>query len=248
MKTNLFCAILTITFALMLNAQELDSIHEIMTKYQDFKKAKDKSGMLSLLSNNWFVVDTELDGYTGYSSSETDVDFYIQNYTEYDYAIFEIKHIAKSSSAFVTVFESGIRNGEKVSGIVTYAMIRIAAEPWFIITRQVMSRLSPITSTSLNTAHKLSELSLNENYPNPFNPNTKIKYSIPNSNHVTITIYNDIGQYVTTIVNEMKNSGDYEAIWDGKDDFGNNVSSGVYFYKLRVGENYHSAKKMIKLK
>lgn len=83
-----------------------------------------------------------------------------------------------------------------------------------------------------------------QNYPNPFNPTTKIKYSIPASppngmNNVTLRIYDILGNEITTLVNEQKSEGNYEADFNAL-----NLSSGVYFYKLQSGSN-SSIKKMI---
>ncbi len=73
------------------------------------------------------------------------------------------------------------------------------------------------------------------NYPNPFNPSTTISYSVPDNGDVTITIYNAKGQLVNTLVNEYKNKGNYQVIWNGRDIKGNSVASGLYFTRLVSG-------------
>jgi hypothetical protein len=88
---------------------------------------------------------------------------------------------------------------------------------------------------------------LNGNYPNPFNPETTISYSVKNSAPVAIEIYNTKGQKVRTLVNETKASGNYSVRWDGTDENGQKVTSGVYFYKMNTGK-YTSSKKMILMK
>jgi flagellar hook assembly protein FlgD len=75
-----------------------------------------------------------------------------------------------------------------------------------------------------------------QNYPNPFNPETIIKYQITSPAAVSLKIYNLRGQEVRTLVDAVQNSGNYEIPWDGRDDFGNEVSSGVYIYRLHAGE------------
>ncbi|MEO8448017.1 MAG: T9SS type A sorting domain-containing protein, partial [bacterium] len=78
---------------------------------------------------------------------------------------------------------------------------------------------------------------LSQNYPNPFNPVTNIKYAVANSSEVSLTIYDILGNEVRTLVsNEMKNAGTYNIEWNGKNNSGLDVSSGVYFYKLIAGE------------
>ena len=85
------------------------------------------------------------------------------------------------------------------------------------------------------------------NYPNPFNPTTTISYQLPENSEVTLSIYNIKGQKVTTLVNEKLEAGNHSAVWNGRDSNGNQVGSGIYFYKLRVG-NYQKVKKMLLMK
>jgi len=82
------------------------------------------------------------------------------------------------------------------------------------------------------TAHPV-EFSLEQNYPNPFNPSTLIKYSVPAGN-VKLEIYNVLGQKIKTLVDKSVVAGSYNAIWDGTDYAQNQVSSGLYFYKLQT--------------
>jgi len=85
------------------------------------------------------------------------------------------------------------------------------------------------------------------NYPNPFNPETTISYSIKSDEQVTIEIYNLKGQKVKTLVNEKAKAGNHKVVWNGSDDNGKSVSSGVYFYRMKSGR-YTSSKKMILMK
>ena len=92
-----------------------------------------------------------------------------------------------------------------------------------------------------------TEFALDQNYPNPFNPSTKIKFQIPAASRVNLTIFNLLGQEVATIVNEDLNAGTFEVEWNGKNNFGGLVSSGVYFYKLKA-DDYSQIRKMILMK
>ncbi|MFH1502708.1 MAG: C1 family peptidase [Candidatus Eisenbacteria bacterium] len=86
------------------------------------------------------------------------------------------------------------------------------------------------------------------NYPNPFNPSTAIRYSVPSPGGlVRLTVYDLTGREVKTLVSEQKRAGDYLAVWYGKDDRGNELGSGVYFYRLEVGE-FRFERKMVMLK
>ncbi len=88
-----------------------------------------------------------------------------------------------------------------------------------------------------------SDFALHQNYPNPFNPETHIAFDLPKTTNVTITVYNTLGQKVKTLVNETRQAGRHTVTWDGTDEFGNKVASGVYIYQIRAG-NFVQAKKM----
>ena len=85
------------------------------------------------------------------------------------------------------------------------------------------------------------------NYPNPFNPETTISYSVKEPAPVKIEIYNTKGQLVRTLVNQIQPRGFYSEIWNGTDERGNPVASGVYMYRMTAG-NYRSHKKMMLIK
>ncbi|MFQ5511947.1 MAG: FlgD immunoglobulin-like domain containing protein, partial [Candidatus Krumholzibacteriia bacterium] len=90
---------------------------------------------------------------------------------------------------------------------------------------------------------------LKANYPNPFNPTTTIGYEIKDQGHVSLKIYNAAGQLVRTLVNQVQapEVGGFSVTWDGKNNAGQTVSSGVYFYKL-VASSFTQTKKMVLLK
>ncbi len=88
---------------------------------------------------------------------------------------------------------------------------------------------------------------LSQNYPNPFNPETVISYGLSEANHVKISIYNVIGQNVRTLVDELKPAGSYSVKWDGKNEAGNQVTNGVYFYRMEAG-NFSSTRKLMLMK
>ncbi len=93
------------------------------------------------------------------------------------------------------------------------------------------------------------EFALHQNFPNPFNPDTTIKYDLAESADVTLQIYNVLGQVVRTLVaSEAQNAGRYQIRWNGMDDRGVPVSSGVYFYQISAEGKFHQVQKLMLLK
>ena len=88
---------------------------------------------------------------------------------------------------------------------------------------------------------------LHNNFPNPFNPVTNIFYDLPKSGHVRMVIYDLLGREVTTLINERMKSGYYATQWNGRNQYGEPVSAGIYFYHLQTGA-YSKAQKMLLVK
>jgi len=91
------------------------------------------------------------------------------------------------------------------------------------------------------------EFALAQNYPNPFNPTTQIQFALPKESHVKIVVYNVAGSEIATLVNSTMGTGSYTLTWNGTNDAGEHVSSGVYLYRIQAGE-YTSVRKMVMLK
>jgi hypothetical protein len=108
-------------------------------------------------------------------------------------------------------------------------------DAWFINLREGSEMIPEIIEFSAS------------NYPNPFNPTTTIAYSLPNDGMIELTVFNIKGQLVKTLVKGEQLAGSYETVWNGKDNNGKNVSSGIYFYKLST-EDDTIMKKMLMLK
>ena len=88
---------------------------------------------------------------------------------------------------------------------------------------------------------------LHQNYPNPFNPVTEIQFDVPTESHVTLTIYNIMGQEVRTLSNSTLEAGFHSIRWDGTNESGELISTGVYFYRL-TSPSFTSTKKMLMVK
>jgi hypothetical protein len=90
-----------------------------------------------------------------------------------------------------------------------------------------------------------SKFALDQNYPNPFNPSTIISYNLPKQSTVQIKIYDAIGNEVRSLINEDKLAGKYNILWDGRNNAGNKVSSGVYYYRITAGDFVQTKKMML---
>ena len=113
-----------------------------------------------------------------------------------------------------------------------------------------MGRSVPVRTTALEweavraipTVYALSQ-----NFPNPFNVSTTIAFDLPVQGKVDLSIYSLDGQRICSLVDEVRHAGSYSVVWDGKDEAGHAVASGVYFYRLRAGD-FVSTKRMVVLK
>ena len=102
---------------------------------------------------------------------------------------------------------------------------------------------SPIAARASKTDKGGSkDFQLLQNYPNPFNPQTEIAYTLPEDSHVKLAIYNTLGQEVKVLVDEYQNAGKRKVIWDGLNENGEKVASGIYFYKLDAGGSVQTKK------
>ncbi len=105
-----------------------------------------------------------------------------------------------------------------------------------------------IESTSVQEiTNKPLQYRLDQNYPNPFNASTMIRYSLREPTYVSLTIHNLKGELVRELVNEYQKEGEFSVLWNGKDDLGRLLTSGIFIYKLRV-DGFSSSRKLLLLK
>ena len=95
------------------------------------------------------------------------------------------------------------------------------------------------TVNTLTAVHEISnkipdDFVLSQNYPNPFNPSTTIRYALPKESNVSLKVYDILGKEVASLVNETQHAGTYKVEWKGINNRGENLSSGIYLYKLSV--------------
>jgi len=91
------------------------------------------------------------------------------------------------------------------------------------------------------------EIGLSQNFPNPFNPITEIRYNLPIDQVVAITVYDLNGRVVKSLINSAQSAGYHKVIWDGTNENGIAISTGIYFYQMRAGD-FVEMKKMVLLK
>ncbi|NIR50858.1 S8 family serine peptidase [candidate division KSB1 bacterium] len=94
-----------------------------------------------------------------------------------------------------------------------------------------------ISKEGNETAQLPQQFALHQNHPNPFNPTTEIRYDLPVAGEVTLSIFNVMGQKIRTLIEEQKPAGFHRIFWDGRDELGRQVGSGVFLYRISVRPN-----------
>jgi hypothetical protein len=152
----------------------------------------------------------------------------------------EVVHSSKFTGTTTKTFTYTAPN---TAGTVTMAVTGAAGTnpPTWNHGTSLTITINPATGI-IKTGELVTNYNLAQNFPNPFNPVTKINYSIPKSSNVTLYIYDILGQKVASLVNEKQESGSYSVEFDAS-----KLTSGVYYYKIEAGE-YTSVKKMTLVK
>ena len=190
---------------------------------------------------------------------------------DYEYAMltdFELMTATDLTNYKTVKFADTLETGRWVTYIfeepvkTKYVFLNLLApmkEPWIILGEfevWEMGKAPPAIQLAKRPGIKTVEVAestspanfvLSQNYPNPFNPKTDINYQIPDELHVKVKIYNMRGEEVRTLVDGKRYAGTHSVTWDGHDNSGNKVSSGVYIYRLNAGK-YTATKKMAMLK
>lgn len=131
----------------------------------------------------------------------------------------------------------------------TYVDGSIAAGKTYSYRLELVGKEGASLQPEVVSIHIPAEFSLQQNYPNPFNSNTVIQFGIagPGESEVELSIFNMLGQRVRRLAEGTRPEGEYQIEWDGRDDFGNRLPSGIYFYKLKAG-NFIETKKLVLVK
>ena len=182
--------------------------------------------------------------------------------TEPDNAGFNVFRSQHETNDFVQVNSSLIpANGDAFSGATYEYTDQITETGAYyykiqaISLQDIRSFYGPITvsvsSVDINKSAIPDKHYLSQNYPNPFNPETTIEFGLPEAGFVEISIFDINGKLVRKLVSEEKHAGNHWIKWDARDESGNQVSSGVYFYQVKVGDSgagFQQTNKMILMK
>jgi len=141
----------------------------------------------------------------------------------------------------IWLFDPMLQTSQKLNQNARYSVAASVNHPKRL---QVVIGRPDFLAEKLLTENIPQTFELSQNFPNPFNPTTTIRYGLPHEERVTLRIYNILGEEVVTLVNdEMKTAGFHVAVWDGRNSSGRYVASGVFVYQLKAGERT-IAKKM----
>jgi hypothetical protein len=135
-----------------------------------------------------------------------------------------ISGLASGNIAVINVGISNVENTGEISGVLT-------------INDNGIQSLEPLKLRAIPT-----EFGLGQNYPNPFNPTTSIKYQIAENANVSLTVYNMLGQQVKSLITGQQEAGYYTVNWDGTNEYGSKVASGIYIYRLQAGKYIQTLK------
>ncbi len=228
--------------SLMVKTQKIENVKELTetntpendipnttdkTKYLTWNDSQKDTSIFSAPRQKVFSdASITLNGYNLYRSQSTPV------------GLIEGNRIATVPQAITNYEDMDVVGGHTYYYVVTALYDAGESEP----ANEVSILVTSIVKANSNFIPK--NFRLFQNTPNPFNPETTIKYQLPKSSEVSLKIYNLNGKLVKTLVNTKQASGHYSVLWDGKDEYGNFVSSGVYLYSIRTKE-FSQIRKMI---
>jgi len=131
---------------------------------------------------------------------------------------------------------------------ISYGRLPDGSDHWEYFTTPTPGKTNVTTGVNDRTKGNLvTSFQLNQNYPNPFNPETMISFQLPHSEKVTLTVFNVQGKEIRTLVSSDFSAGTHQVKWDGRNNNGKIVASGVYLYRIDAGD-FHQARKMLMLK
>ncbi|NIT55318.1 MAG: T9SS type A sorting domain-containing protein, partial [Aliifodinibius sp.] len=146
-------------------------------------------------------------------------------------------------SQMTPIYWNEINNGLPAHSLIIRSMkLDSITSTLYLGTNHGIYAYDVLTNLDDKAFEQLERFVLYQNYPNPFNPETVISYQLPVASDVELSVYNILGQKVRTLVKGRQSAGRHEVTWDGRDDGGVKVSSGVYVYQLKIGKTVLSRK------
>lgn len=155
--------------------------------------------------------------------------------------------LAAQDGSHIRVIVYSLQGAEMSSGLQTVLTIPGLQDYTIMALDLASSDGEPINITRKSVGLIPSNYRLEQNYPNPFNPSTRIEFSLPQAGNITLTIYDALGRTVRRLASGMTEAGQHAVVWNGSNEQGQAVSSGVYFYRLETANGSYS-RKMVLLK
>ena len=243
---NNFGAILLIEYDYDFNPyyHSADDLIQYFNMPYFLKMSQVSLGVTATLAQLTDVVPVEMLTFTA-SVRNSEVQLLWSTASELNNRGFEIERSLKNKDDFVTV---GFVDGKGSSTEINY--YSFSDNPQLSGVNQIYYRLKQVDfdgtfsySDIVNVSYDVpAEFALSQNFPNPFNPSTRISYFVPKESFVSIKVFDFLGREVTTLVSETKSTGSYELSFDAS-----NLPSGTYFYTF-IADNYSATKKMILIK
>jgi len=169
------------------------------------------------------------------------------NGTDHDYAT--VKYDSDGVEQWVARYNGPENNSDTAVALAldTQGNVYVTGSDALTRTYTTIKYTQTITGLELEIVNVPANYRLEQNYPNPFNPETSINFTVPKMSRVTLAIYDILGRKIRTLVSETKAAGSYNVTWNGENNRGQPLASGLYFYKLQAGE-FSATKKMMLLK
>ncbi len=238
----LFCSSMFYEYSLEIQVDEIakyDYINNVTELLESFEYNE-------IHLNNFNISDSNIKVYEHVNIMENPLNF------DFIYAInsddFEYNYTWQSDFSGINLSPSSkisINFDESDSIYVSFLRIEYDSDDWgdLFLVSGYLDNLTSINNEEVNPV--IIDIS---SYPNPFNPTTTISFSILKDSNIELSIYNLKGQKVRQLVGNQLTSGEHSIIWNGKDDNGKSVSSGIYFYQLNVNGKTEAVKKCLFLK
>ncbi|MGD8781468.1 MAG: T9SS type A sorting domain-containing protein [Ignavibacteria bacterium] len=223
-------------------------ISEVNTKYLSWKETWTDPNIIIYSDPREYARSKEYEELLDFCKKEGNLlPMIIQKFNEGDF--FVINLLEDLTYENNTELMNEVKEKNKITGV-----SNSLRNNWMKYTKKLLSEADELWDRSSdyneekmgNNSTLPKKFTIEQNYPNPFNPVTQIQYSLPSQANVSLKIYDILGKEIKVLVdNEMKSEGRYTATWNGTDNFGNSVASGIYLCRLISGTNVQTIKLML---